>query len=181
MKPNTIIYDARERNFLRYHTTHTEFMAYDEVAKLATVGLNDHLPRMFELQRQFNLRLGLDTDDITAEIANGNASDRIHGEALRDMWLGRMHLALSQELAEFRDSVPWKWWKAQEADLQNAKVEVVDMMHFLISMAQLLGMTPEDFLRVYEQKMAVNNARQNKGYGTDPKAEGGSTDCRHIS
>ena len=46
--------------------------------------------------------------------------------------------AMQQELAELTDSVPWKWWaKYQEFDKQNAKVEIVDLFHFLIHLLKL--------------------------------------------
>lgn len=139
----------------------------------------DILVRIFELQRQFNLQVGLDTN-LLDDFVNKAPFPDVHAMKERDIWLGRMHLAMTQELAEFRDSIPWKWWKAQELDLQNAKVEAIDLMHFLVSIFQLLGMTPDDVLRVYEKKMEVNLARQAKGYGTNPNTEGGATDCKHI-
>ena len=41
--------------------------------------------------------------------------------------------------------MPWKWWaKYQKFDEQNAKVEVVDLFHFLVSLAQTLGMTADE-------------------------------------
>ena len=57
-------------------------------------------------------------------------------------WILNYVRAMQQELAELTDSVPWKWWaNYQEFDKQNAKVEIVDLFHFLISMAQVMGMT----------------------------------------
>lgn len=48
-------------------------------------------------------------------------------------WLRCVHM----EASEFIDSFPWKHWKAidQEADLQNARIELVDIWHFLMSEA----------------------------------------------
>ena len=63
------------------------------------------------------------------------------------------------------DSVPWKWWaKYQEFDEQNARVEVVDLFHFLISLAQTLGMTADDVHQAYIKKNKVNHERQDSGY-----------------
>lgn len=44
-------------------------------------------------------------------------------------------LAITMESAELIDSYPWKWWKNINAspDLQNAKVEIVDILHFALS------------------------------------------------
>ncbi len=37
------------------------------------------------------------------------------------------------ECAELVDSLPWKWWKKQNADINNVKIEIVDMWHFIMS------------------------------------------------
>jgi dimeric dUTPase (all-alpha-NTP-PPase superfamily) len=72
---------------------------------------------------------------------------------------------MSQELAELTDSVPWKWWaKYQTFDQQNARVEVVDLFHFLISLAQTLGMTAQDVYDLYMKKNELNWKRQKSGY-----------------
>ncbi len=60
---------------------------------------------------------------------------------------------MQQEIAELVDSVPWKWWaKYQKFDEQNARVEVVDLFHFLISLAQTLGMSAEDVFQAYVEE-----------------------------
>ena len=62
-------------------------------------------------------------------------------------------------------NLPWKWWaKNQKYDEQNAKVEVVDLFHFLVSLAQTLGMTADDVYQAYLKKNAVNHQRQESGY-----------------
>lgn len=44
-------------------------------------------------------------------------------------------LAITLEAAELIDSYPWKWWKNVKAapDIANAKVELVDILHFSLS------------------------------------------------
>ena len=59
----------------------------------------------------------------------------------------------------------WKWWaKYQKFDEQNARVEVVDLFHFLISLAQVLGMSADDVFNAYVKKNEVNCQRQDSGY-----------------
>lgn len=41
--------------------------------------------------------------------------------------------AMSAEAGEFPDHMGFKWWKKQEADIHQAKLELVDMYHFMIS------------------------------------------------
>ncbi len=111
----------------------------------------DKLKEIFEMQRRLNMRIGVDTDNMDDDD--------------RAKWVLNYSRALGQELAELVDSVPWKWWaKYQEFDKQNAKVEVVDMFHFLISLAQTLGLTADDVYRAYVKKNKVNFERQDSGY-----------------
>ena len=111
----------------------------------------DKLEEIFRLQQALNLRIGVDTASMTDE--------------QRQQWVLNYCRAMSQEIAELTDSVPWKWWaKYQSFDQQNARVEVVDLFHFLISAAQVLGMSADDIFQTYLKKNAVNFQRQDSGY-----------------
>lgn len=134
---------------------------------------------MWEKQKELNKRVGIDADRMFESWKGSGVGPKELPEYHKDI-LGDLHVALSQELAEFRDSIHWKWWKAGKSDPQNAKVEVIDMFHFLMSMAQVLGMSAEDFYQGYMQKNAVNHKRQDGDYATNPNAVGGESDCKHI-
>lgn len=111
----------------------------------------DNLTELFRLQKQLNQRIGVDTDRMT--------------EAERQQWLLNYCRAMSQEIAELTDCVPWKWWaKYQTFDRQNARVEVVDLLHFLISAAQVLGLSADEVFEAYTKKHQVNLDRQESGY-----------------
>lgn len=92
-------------------------------------------------------------------------------------WIQRMALAMKQEIAEMIDSTNWKWWrtKVDKFDYQNLKVEVIDILHFWLSSAMILGMDAEDIMRVYRSKNQVNHNRQDEGYIAKDE-----TDCSHI-
>jgi len=123
---------------------------------------HDQLRELFRMQQALNARIGVVTEGMS--------------EADQTKWVLNYSRALSQELAELTDSVPWKWWaKYQKFDLQNARVEVVDMLHFLISLAQVLGMSADDVFAAYLKKNQVNLQRQDSGY-TQKDAD----DSRHI-
>ena len=122
----------------------------------------DKLSEFFQMQQALNLKIGVDTAHMTDDE--------------RQKWVLNYCRAMTQELAELTDSVPWKWWaKYQKFDKQNARVEVIDLLHFLISIAQVLEMTPEDFSEAYAKKHKVNLARQDSGYTTKD-----ADDSRHI-
>lgn len=122
----------------------------------------DKLGALFQLQEQLNQKIGVDTSSLDEEG--------------KTKWLLNYTRAMQQELAELTDSVPWKWWaKYQKFDEQNAKVEVIDLFHFLISMAQVLGMNADDVFEAYTKKHQVNVQRQDTGYLVKDK-----DDSRHI-
>jgi dimeric dUTPase (all-alpha-NTP-PPase superfamily) len=111
----------------------------------------DMLKRLWEKQTELNLRIGVDCAQMSEED--------------QQKWILNYCRAMSQEIAELTDSVPWKWWaRYQKFDRQNARVEVVDLFHFLISLAQVLGMSAEDVFDTYLQKHKVNLQRQDTGY-----------------
>ncbi len=122
----------------------------------------DQLREIFEMQEALNQRIGVNTQSM--------------GEEEQIKWLLQYSRAMGQELAELTDSVPWKWWaKYQKFDEQNARVEVVDLFHFLISMAQVLGMSADDVFQAYLKKNEVNFKRQESGYSEKDHA-----DSKHI-
>ena len=122
----------------------------------------DKLEEIFLMQDGLNRRIGVVTEGMDEEEQR--------------KWILNYVRAMQQELAELTDSVPWKWWaKYQEFDRQNARVEVVDLFHFLISLAQVLGMSAEDVHAAYLKKNKVNHDRQDSGY-----AEKDESDSCHI-
>lgn len=122
----------------------------------------DKLEEIFARQAALNKRIGVELEGLDDEA--------------KARWVLNYTRALQQELAELVDSVPWKWWaKYQTFDEQNARVEVVDCFHFLVSLAQTLGMSAEDVYNGYVKKNEVNHSRQETGY-----AEKDHDDSRHI-
>ena len=122
----------------------------------------DQLRELFRMQKALNERIGVSTDEFNDE--------------QKTEWVLNYCRAMSQELAELTDSVPWKWWaKYQKLDEQNARVEVVDLFHFLISLAQTLGMSADDVFEAYLKKNEVNFQRQESGYTKKDE-----DDSRHI-
>lgn len=122
----------------------------------------DQFRELFRLQQALNQRIGVQTDRMTEQ-------EKVY-------WTLNYCRAMSQEIAELTDSVPWKWWaKYQKFDEQNARVEVVDLFHFLISLAQVLGMSADDVFNAYLKKNEVNLKRQDNGYAVKDES-----DSKHI-
>jgi dimeric dUTPase (all-alpha-NTP-PPase superfamily) len=122
----------------------------------------DKLEEIFRMQEALNARIGVTLPPPSDEE--------------KAKWILNYTRAMQQETAELIDSVPWKWWaKYQKFDEQNAKVEVVDLFHFLVSLAQTLGMSAEDVYQAYLKKNQVNHQRQETGY-----VKKDAEDSRHI-
>jgi dimeric dUTPase (all-alpha-NTP-PPase superfamily) len=122
----------------------------------------DKFEEIFRMQDSLNRRIGV-------SLPPGSEEEKAK-------WILNYTRAMQQEIAELVDSVPWKWWaKYQKFDEQNARVEVVDLFHFLISLAQTLGMSAEDVFQAYVKKNQVNLQRQESGY-----VKKDESDSRHI-
>ena len=66
---------------------------------------------MVELQHKFNKQVA---EDYLDKNSNWNS-------------------AIIAESGELLDSLGYKWWKKQEPDMENVKVEAIDLLHFVIS------------------------------------------------
>ncbi|NLT98292.1 MAG: dUTPase [Christensenellaceae bacterium] len=84
-----------------------------------------------------------------------------------EVWIQRETLAMLSELAELIDEVNFKWWKnPRPVDLDNVKNELVDILHFFVSMCLKTGMDADELYRRYLEKNKENFARQ---HGTSEK------------
>ena len=132
------------------------------IADIRGMDQPDQLRELFRMQKALNERIGVSTNEFNDE--------------QKTEWVLNYCRAMSQELAELTDSVPWKWWaKYQKLDEQNARVEVVDLFHFLISLAQTRGMSADDVFEAYVKTNEVNFKRQESGYTKKDE-----DDSRHI-
>lgn len=111
--------------------------------------LQDVFDKQIELNKRINERL---YDDIKND------------PELKRKWFLNFEKALAQESAEAIDSLNWKWWKKDDDDWENVKVELVDMLHFWVSMCTIAGLDAKDVLELYFKKNKLNFKRQNEGY-----------------
>lgn len=129
----------------------------------------DKLDEIFELQAKLNARIGYDTKHLRESFDPQKAGT----------WLNDYITAACNELEELRDCTFWKHWCAEAQrgerfaihDLQNARVEVIDILFFWVSMAQCLGLSAEDVHNIYLQKLKVNHDRQDGEYSMKNKTE----------
>ncbi len=76
-------------------------------------------------------------------------------------WIQKETLAMLSEMAEVLDEVNFKWWKnKKEIDEKALKEELIDILHFFISMCIDAGMTADEMLEIYSRKNQENLDRQ---------------------
>lgn len=106
----------------------------------------DRLDEIFRMQKALN-------DDIIA---------RRHLEGISDTeWIQKQTLAMLSEMAELLNEVNFKWWKnPTPVDDHAVKEELVDILHFFVSMCLRAGMTPQEMYDIYMEKNRENFNRQ---------------------
>ena len=88
-------------------------------------------------------------------------------------WIQKHTLAMISELSELIDEVNFKWWKNKKPVNERAvKEELVDILHFFVSMCLQAGMTPEELYTIYKEKNSENFRRQ-QGQSTKPGYDAG--------
>ncbi|HNY29847.1 MAG TPA: dUTPase [Fibrobacteria bacterium] len=84
-------------------------------------------------------------------------------------WIAGYLKALLEEGRELSDEIPWKWWSKENLDMDAIRVEIVDMLHFWISLSLASGMDAAEVHRLYVLKNEVNHRRQDQGYDASSK------------
>lgn len=106
-----------------------------------------------------------------ATIIQAAANQKQAVNDLPNQWLARYSKAISEELAELDQDLLWKWWSKDSIDLQNIRVELIDILHFLVSAMMCAGLTSEKVREIYRQKNEINIARQDANYSRETKDE----------
>ncbi len=107
---------------------------------------------MDKLDTIFNMQSLLDGDIIKNRGLEGIQPEE---------WIQKKTLAMLSELAELLDEVNFKWWKnKKEINKANLKEELVDILHFFVSMCLSAGMTSEELYNIYINKNKENFDRQ---------------------
>lgn len=109
--------------------------------------MKDKLEIIFEMQKKFD-------EDL--------AKKRDLSGITRDQWIQKETLAMLSELSELIDEVNFKWWKnPKPVDEDRVKEELVDILHFFVSMCIKMGMDAEELCGRYLKKNKENFDRQN--------------------
>jgi len=107
-------------------------------------------------------------------LSTGRLASLARGEAIAPgsdtaVWIANYLKALQDESRELGEEVPWKWWSKERLDMDAIRVEIVDILHFWISLALASGLDAEETLRLYRLKNEINLKRQDAGYDASAK------------
>jgi dimeric dUTPase (all-alpha-NTP-PPase superfamily) len=139
----------------------------------------DMLRKIFEMQTELNdyvfEKNNLKDNSGNAlnmqAVFNAVNNNELKVNDLPNQWLSNYSKAMSEEIKELDEDLLWKWWSKDEIDIQNIRVELIDILHFLVSAMICAGLTPEKVFDVYQQKHSVNLNRQDTGYSKNTKTE----------
>lgn len=145
----------------------------------------DKLERIFEMQKELNDIIWSKCDTRSSdevqdwsklskylkERAQTLDDKPLYGSDTLTQWIDRMIWAMGDEVRELQEEIPKKWWSKDPVNIQNARVEVIDILHFWVSVSMMLGLDADKVFDIYKQKHSVNINRQETGYNKADKSE----------
>jgi len=127
--------------------------------------LNDYVFKKNNLKDKSGNDLNMQSIIVSAE------KEEIMVNDLPNEWLVNYSKAIKEELLELDDELLWKWWSKDKIDMQNIRVELIDILHFLVSAMMCAGLSAEKVFDIYRQKHAINIKRQDTEYNKKIKTE----------
>jgi len=146
------------------------------IVDIAKDNLQDWLDSQSELQRKMPSPHPLDLFDGYAGLPINTPGDEIEAADYREKAIEFLHwnvTALEDEAHELLGEIGWKpWAKSRHINLEAARGEFIDMLHFMGNIALVLGLDDAaEVMRRYHAKHEKNAKRQEEGY------DGVSTKC----
>lgn len=95
---------------------------------------------------------------------------KVSDDDLPDMKPERIPMTITSIIGELgeilEEQQAWKDWKENpdDPDLQNLRMEVADLWHFIINLTLYMGMDAYDLYQEFIDKNKVNHKRQNNNY-----------------
>lgn len=138
---------------------------------------DDMLVKLFEMQAELNDYTFKKMDISPVQCDHPLSMKHLQAQAQRgtdnsangdvNTWLNKYLWALMTECEEVKEELLSKWWSSKEINIDNIQKEVVDVLHFFISLAITSGMTAQDLFTKYVEKNAVNFKRLDTGYAPE--------------
>ena len=110
------------------------------------------MQKLLDLQRSFGQKF-CNFNELTTE--------------QRVEWTKEFVLCMQQEIAELIEQTPWKHWKDYsnfKIDNMELKYELIDILHFWLSLCLVWGVDGQEIMKIYFSKNKQNFKRQEDGY-----------------
>lgn len=169
------VIEVPERN-IKFVLTSTN-MSVEEIAQSKDPTPTDMLVKLFEMQSKLNDYTFAKMDISPVQCDHPLSMKHLQAQAQRgtdnsangdvNTWLNKYLWALMTECEEVKEELLSKWWSAKEINIDNIQKEVVDVLHFFISLAITSGMTAQTLFNKYVEKNAVNFKRLDSGYAPE--------------
>lgn len=123
-----------------------------DILDLESIEVNEEqikgLQRLLDLQKSFGKRF-CDFDNLTSE------------EKVK--WTKEFMICMQVELVELLDQMSWKHWKDykdMKPNLSEVQYEIIDVLHFYLSLCLIWGIDAKQMYKLYLSKNAQNIKRQ---------------------
>jgi len=127
-----------------------------DILDLETIEVNDEqikcLQKLLDLQKSFGQKF-CNFDNLTDE------------EKVK--WTKEFMICMQSEMTEMLEGLPWKHWKQYsdfKINLPELQYEIIDLLHFYLSICLIWGIDAKKMYRLYLSKNKQNFKRQE-----DPK------------
>ena len=95
----------------------------EEIFKMQ-LELNDYIFEKNNIKNKLGDNLNMQ------EIMSAVRDNETMVNGLPNKWLVNYTKAMKEELHELDDELLWKWWSKDNVDMQNIRVELIDILHF---------------------------------------------------
>lgn len=166
------VLEVPERN-IKFVLTSTN-MSVEEITQPKDPAPTDLLVKLFEMQAKLNDYTFKKMDISPSQCEHPLTMNHLQTQAQRgtdnsangdvNTWLNKYLWALMTECEEVKAELLTKWWSAKEINIHNIQTEVVDVLHFFISLALTSGFDAPSLVQAYVEKNAENFRRLDSGY-----------------
>lgn len=111
------------------------------------------LQAVFDMQAKLNLR-------IIPDLA-----EQLQDETQAREWFLAYARECQLEMSEAIETLGHKFWKQDRTNnWDECRKELVDVLHFFVSMCQVAGITADELINMYMEKNKINHERQDNDY-----------------
>lgn len=119
-----------------------------------------------------NLKSNITCSSLIAGAQSDDEATQAQFQRLQNDLIANTCNFIAEEAFEIKRNFNYKSWKRPfKPDMEAAKEEIIDTLHFVMQAAIFAGMTADELHQRYCNKNAINHTRQDKPGGYEKKPE----------